>query len=77
MKRLLPLAILPVLCMGWMSCSHSGKEHSSLPDPRTLDTVSYTHLDVYKRQDGKSPMKPHAISKPLLIQKWPSECRKP
>ena len=37
MKRLLPLAILPVLCMGWMSCSHSGKEHSSLPDPRTLD----------------------------------------
>ena len=37
MKRLLPLAILPVLCMGWMSCSHSGTEHSSLPDPRTLD----------------------------------------
>lgn len=37
MKRFVLLAILPVLCMGWVSCSRSAREMASLPDPRTLD----------------------------------------
>ena len=30
-------------------------EHGSLVSRSSIDTVSYTHLDVYKRQIYKSP----------------------
>ena len=37
MKHLFLLAVLPVVLMGWTSCTHSGKGHTALPDPRAVD----------------------------------------
>ena len=37
MKHLFLLAVLPVVLMGWTSCTHSGKDHAALPDPRAVD----------------------------------------
>lgn len=37
MKHTALLVVLPVLCMGWASCSHHGKE-AALPDPHTINT---------------------------------------
>lgn len=37
MKHLFLLVVLPVVLMGWTSCTHSGKGHTALPDPRAVD----------------------------------------
>lgn len=63
MKHLFLLAVLPVVLMGWTSCSHSGKGHPALPDPRAVDKSvpeyknpfhpsTYAHLRQIRRTAG-------------------------
>ena len=43
------LLLAGALCLAFSSCASSSKNKDNIMDEPLSDTVSYTHLDVYKR----------------------------
>ena len=64
-------------CLRGISQSDLQAGTALLPDGRyrcgTIQAVSYTHLDVYKRQEGKGCCE---MQQPFFIARWQNLCRK-
>ena len=60
-KRIIPILLLVVLCFGMVPTAFAEAEITTIDTSTVTQTdvpVSYTHLDVYKRQAYPSPKAP-------------------